>query len=89
MKAWIGHVDLVCQGETDESWLFHGGEGSPIEHLAIPKTAVPYRVEWVHVQLVIHGERDETQGDTSGSSQAQGIQGDTPGDSHTDTQGVG
>lgn len=59
-------MELICQGETDEAWLFHGGPGSPVEHLAIPKSLTPGRVTWVRVHMQIH-----MQGDT-------GIQGDTP-----------
>lgn len=47
-------VDLVCAGETDGAWLFHGPPGSPIEHLAIAKDQVPERVSWIRLMLDIH-----------------------------------
>lgn len=53
------YVDLRCAGETEDAWLFHGHEGSPVEHLSIPKDQVPERVEWIRVMLDIYPEAEE------------------------------
>lgn len=52
----LTHVDLTCQGETEDAWLLHGFPGDPVQHLALSKEQIPRRVAWVRVILDIHLE---------------------------------